>query len=162
MTMDQIMSTDPEDNPGVIARPPFLMLGCLVLGLALDFAWPAPTFPTAVQYPVGFALLALGVALMALSVRRFRAAGTNVETYKPTTRIVAEGPYRYSRNPIYLGGLLGYVGIGVAVDSLWVLALLLPFLGVMHFGVILREEAYLEAKFGADYRRYKERVRRWI
>ncbi len=162
MTMEQIMNAEAHDNPGVIARPPLIYLSFLTLGIVLDLIWPAAVIPDLPQYVNGFAFIALGVALMVFCVRRFRAAGTNVETYKPANLVVAEGPYRISRNPIYLALTLIYTGIGVAADLPWVLALLLPLLAIMHYGVVVREEAYLEEKFGAEYRGYKERVRRWL
>jgi len=156
------MSAERHDHPGVIARPPLIYLGFLALGVVLDLIWPAAVIPDLPQYVVGFAFIALGVALLTLCVRRFRAAGTNVETHKPSNLVVTEGPYRISRNPIYLALTLIYAGIGVAGDLPWVLALLLPLVALMHYGVIVREEAYLEQKFGAEYQRYKERVRRWF
>jgi protein-S-isoprenylcysteine O-methyltransferase Ste14 len=88
--------------------------------------------------------------------------GTRVETNKPTTRIVANGPYRFTRNPIYIGMLLGQAGLAVGFDSLWILATLVPFYLVIRYGVIAREEVYLESKFGDVYLSYMSRVRRWL
>ena len=93
---------------------------------------------------------------------RFRAAGTPVEPYKPTSAIVSDGLYGLSRNPIYVALTLIYLGIGVAIDSPWILALVVPVLLVMRTGVIAREERYLERKFGAEYLDYKVSVRRWV
>jgi protein-S-isoprenylcysteine O-methyltransferase Ste14 len=80
----------------------------------------------------------------------------------PTTTIVDTGPYRFTRNPIYLGIFLGLVGLAIAFDSLWPLVTLVPFTLVIRYGVVAREEAYLERKFGHAYRRYRSRVRRWL
>ncbi len=99
---------------------------------------------------------------MTAGIRQQRRAGTNIETHRPTETIVTDGPYRYSRNPLYIGLMSLYSGAAVMGDSLWVLGLLAPLLVVMHFGVILREEAYLERKFGDVYRAYRARVRRWL
>lgn len=151
-----------KDSPGVIAPPPLLVLGALVLTLGLDFTWPASLFEPAAQVIVGGALLLTGFALAGLCVARFRGAGTNVPTYRPTTALVTGGPYRFSRNPIYIGLLLAYAGLGVLIDSVWVLAGLVPLFGILNLGVVAREEAYLEAKFGDAYRAYKARVRRWL
>ncbi len=74
----------------------------------------------------------------------------------------ASGPYRFTRNPIYLGMTIIFTGIAIAADSIWVLALLVPVLVIMNIGVIMREERYLEGKFGEDYRQYKASVRRWL
>ncbi len=89
-------------------------------------------------------------------------AGTSIKPTVPTTALVTTGPFRFSRNPLYVSVTLFYLGIAIAARSLWALALLLVVLVVMQRGVIDREERYLERRFGADYLRYKERVRRWI
>ena len=93
---------------------------------------------------------------------QFRKLGTHVDVRKPATALATDGPYRLSRNPIYLALTLFYLGIGVAAGSLWVLVLVAPALLVMHLGVIRREERYLERTFGAAYLDYARRVRRWI
>lgn len=150
------------DAPGVLVRPPLLYLAALGLGFGLDGGWPAAVLPGSVQYVLGGALVVLGLATAALAIRRFVAAGTHVQTQKPSTTVVTDGPYRFSRNPIYLGLTGITAGIGIAADSPWVLLMLVPALAVMRYGVIAREERYLERKFGEDYRRYKARVRRWL
>ncbi len=154
--------TGSTDHPGVIAMPPYIMLGFLAAGLALDAVWPAPLLPANVQYPVGFLIFAAGIGLLASAVGRFSAAGTNVPTPLPATAIVTDGPYRLTRNPIYVAMAFGFVGIAVAVDSPWLLGLVVPLMAVLHVGVVKREERYLENKFGDVYRRYRASVRRWI
>lgn len=151
-----------KDNPGVIARPPLLFAGFLVVGLLLEWVWPAAIFPGDWQYVVGGALVLVAGALLASGISRFRRAGTNVPTYRPTTALVTEGPYRYSRNPIYISLFLLYAGIGVMVDGAWILVLILPLFLLMRYGVVAREERYLERKFGEAYLGYKARVRRWL
>ncbi len=151
-----------QDAPGVIARPPFIYLGFLVLGLMLNWLWPQPLLPETLRYILGGALIALGLALALLSIRRFKAAGTNFDTQKPDTAILTEGPYQISRNPIYIGFTATYAWIGIALDAPWVWVLLIPTLVVMHYGVIAREERYLERKFGQEYLDYKASVRRWL
>ncbi len=157
-----MMTTDGKDRPGVIAPPPLVFFGFLVLGLGLDGVWPATVIADGLWRTGGFALIAVGVGVFAAALRQLRKAGTNVETRKPTTALVTGGPFRYSRNPIYLSASLAYWGIGIAADNVWILALLVPFLAVIRYGVISREEQYLEAKFGEEYRRYKASVRRWL
>jgi protein-S-isoprenylcysteine O-methyltransferase Ste14 len=156
------MEANEKDRPRVIARPPLIYLGFLLFGFGLDWLWPLALLPEVVQYFVGAALIALGVLVTGLAFRRFKAVGTNVPTPLPTTVIVTDGPYRASRNPIYLGLTAIYAGIGIAADAPWVLALIIPLLVVMRVGVIAREERYLERKFGAEYLRYKASVRRWM
>jgi protein-S-isoprenylcysteine O-methyltransferase Ste14 len=80
----------------------------------------------------------------------------------PTTTIVDTGPYRFTRNPIYLGMVLGLIGLAIALNSLWLLLTLVPFVLAIRYGVVAREEAYLERKFGDVYRGYRSRVRRWL
>lgn len=89
-------------------------------------------------------------------------AGTNVPTNRPTTAMVDKGPYRFTRNPIYLGMFGGLFGLAIAFDTLWLLATLVLFALVIRYGVVAREEAYLERKFGEAYRAYRKRVRRWL
>ena len=152
----------PNDSPGVITIPQLIYLFFLAVGSVLDLLFPVALLSSPVQYTVGFALIAASFVLLPLVLGRFRASGTNLDVRKPTTAIISDGPYRFSRNPAFLSMCLLYAGIGVAADGIWVLGLLLPTLVVMHYGVIAREERYLEAKFGDEYLRYKRSVRRWI
>ncbi|MFQ5911564.1 MAG: methyltransferase family protein [Nitrospinota bacterium] len=156
------MAQDEKDTAGVIAPPPFLYLGFLLIGLALDYLWPIAVFPDGVQYTGGFALIGLSAVIVAYTLPQFRRARTNFSLYKPTTALITGGPFRFSRNPSYLSLSLLYVGIGIVTDNLWILGLLVPTLAVMHYGVIAREERYLERRFGEEYRRYKATVRRWL
>ncbi len=151
-----------KDGPGVVAPPPLIYLGFLLLGLGLDQLWPTAVLPDHARYIAGPALIVLGLAILTAAVRRFGKARTHVQTRKPATAIVTGGPYRVSRNPIYPAFAAIHAGIAVAADSLWVLLLLVPALIVVRYGVIAREERYLEEKFGEDYLRYKARVRRWL
>jgi len=156
------MTVSLPDNPGVIAKPPSLFMAAVVSGFALELVFPSHFVQGIVRLALGAALLVAGVALMAASIRKQRKAGTNIETDRPTQTIVTDGPYRFSRNPIYVAFVLVFLGVAVLGDSLWVLAFLVPFLAVMQYGVIAREEAYLERKFGDVYREYRARVRRWL
>lgn len=150
------------DTAGVVARPPLLYLGSLIAGGALDLVFPAPIPDFTLRLPAAGLLLVAGLGLLVVCFRRFQAAGTNVPTWMPTTALVISGPYRVSRNPIYLGLTLAYLGLAIGWGSLWPLVLLAPLLIVMRYGVIGREERYLAAKFGDAYRAYRSSVRRWI
>jgi len=157
------MTTLP-DRSGALVHPPVLYVGGLALGLVADRLWPLPGFafvPIA-RLAGGLALVLVGAAIIAAFLRQFRRAGTNVPVNRPTTALVTVGLYRYSRNPAYVGLTAIYLGLGVAFDSPWVVALAVPVLAAMRYGVIAREEAYLERKFGDAYRSYKARVRRWL
>jgi protein-S-isoprenylcysteine O-methyltransferase Ste14 len=151
-----------RDTAGVIAPPPLILLGFLLAGLALDRLRPAAFLPSAAQYALGAALIAAAGALALSAFLRFFRAHTPIPTRHPTTTLVTTGPYRFSRNPIYTGMIALLLGIGVMVDSAWILAMAIPFALVLRFGVIAREERYLEAKFGDPYRAYRASVRRWI
>jgi protein-S-isoprenylcysteine O-methyltransferase Ste14 len=153
----------PADTAQVIARPPLLWGLAVVVGFALDWLMPLGFVPAAVPAGwLGGAVLAIAVALFAWAIATVTRAGSNVPTNKPTTSIVDTGPYRFTRNPIYLGMMLGLAGLAIAFDSFWLLLTLVPFAFVIRYGVVAREEAYLERKFGELYRRYRIRVRRWL
>lgn len=150
------------DHPHVVALPPLIYLVALVAGIGLDVVWPTSIGSLPIRLTVAAVLIVVAVAVLASALRRFSSAGTPVEVYRPTTALVTGGPYRYSRNPIYLALTLGSAGVAIAANSLWALLLLIPALLVMQFGVIAREERYLEQKFGEEYLRYKASVRRWL
>lgn len=150
---------------GVITRPPLLYLACLILGLVLDHVLPLPlTLPQTalVRWTAGGGLILLGVAIFAAGVRNFSRAATPVPSNQPVRALVTSGIHGFSRNPIYVGMFLLYAGIGLAVRSPWVLILALPLAIALRYGVVAREEAYLERRFGDSYRDYKARVRRWL
>jgi protein-S-isoprenylcysteine O-methyltransferase Ste14 len=150
---------------GVIARPPLLFLAALLLGFASDRLLPLPfTLPGGdlVHWTVAGFLILLGLALAAAGIRNFSRAATPVPTNEPTRALVTTGIHGWSRNPIYLGLFLVYGGIGVAAGSPWALILTLPLAITIRYGVVAREEAYLERRFGDAYRDYKARVRRWL
>jgi protein-S-isoprenylcysteine O-methyltransferase Ste14 len=151
-----------RDNPGVVARPPLIYLCSILIGLALQFVWPLKVLPAALEATLGGSLMLVAIVLFILSVRQFLAIGTAIQTHRPTTTILRTGPYRFSRNPIYLSFTLLYIGIGVWVNSAWLLAMVISTLVVISYGVITREERYLAHKFGDEYLRYKVSVRRWL
>ncbi len=151
-----------SDHPNVIAPPPLIYLGFVLLGLLLGYIWPAPIGWGPVRLAAAAGLLVVGLVIGAAAVRQFRLAGTNLEVYKPATELVTAWPFRFSRNPIYLSLSLLMAGVGLLANNFWILLLLVPTLIVMFLGVITREEQYLEAKFGAEYLRYKSTVRRWF
>jgi protein-S-isoprenylcysteine O-methyltransferase Ste14 len=148
-------------NPGRI-RPPWVYLGAIVLGLLLHFAWPVRLVPRAASVPLGGTAVLVAVALFLYAVRTFRSADTPVPGNRPTTTIVRTGPYRWSRNPIYLAFSLLQLGVAFWVNSLWLLVTLLPAVALMSFVVIPREEKYLETHFPSGYLPYKASVRRWL
>jgi protein-S-isoprenylcysteine O-methyltransferase Ste14 len=150
---------------GVIARPPLLFLAALLLGLASDLLlpWPFAVPGTALgHWMTAGAMSLVGLALAAAGIRNFSRAATPVPTNEPTRVLVTTGIHDWSRNPIYLGMFLVYGAIGIAARSPWTLILMLPLAITLRHGVVAREEAYLERRFGDAYRDYKARVRRWL
>jgi protein-S-isoprenylcysteine O-methyltransferase Ste14 len=150
---------------GVIARPPLLFLAALLLGLASDRLLPwrfaVPGTDPAYWMSAGSMIL-VGLALAAAGIRNFSRAGTPVPTNEPTRVLVTTGIHGWTRNPIYLGMFLVYGGLGIGAQSPWILILTLPLAITIRYGVVAREEAYLERRFGDVYRDYKGRVRRWV
>ncbi|MGO4741088.1 isoprenylcysteine carboxylmethyltransferase family protein [Bosea sp. 2KB_26] len=152
-----------RDTSGAAIRPPIAWALAALVGLALDWLYPLPFMPADIRAgALGGILFLAGLALLIWAATTFRRAGTQIQTTQPTTRIVDAGPYRFTRNPIYLGMFLGLIGLAVAFDSLWLLVLLVPFSLVIRYGVVAREEAYLDRKFGDVYLAYKARVGRWL
>ena len=150
------------DNARVIARPPLIYAGALLTVAALRWIWPLSMFQAGVWNEFALVLLVEGIAVIAWGRRALAAAGTEVNLARPTTTIVDAGPYRYTRNPLYLGLTFGYAAFSIWLNSWWAVILLPVLLAVMHFGVVLREERYLEAKFGDEFRRYRSRVPRYL
>ena len=152
-----------SDTAAVIIRPPLALLLAIMAGLALNRLVPLPFLPPDLPALwLGAAAFAVGLALAIWAITTMTRAGSNVPTNLPTTTIVERGPYRFTRNPIYLGMFLALIGLTVALDNFWLLAMLVLFAIVIRYGVVAREEAYLERKFGDVYRSYRSRVRRWL
>ncbi len=142
--------------------PPLPCLLGFVLGLACDWVWPWPLGPYRYVLPAGvFLAVLVGVSVVSL-LRAFKRHGTSADPKEETTAIVDTGPFRFSRNPAYVGAGLLQAVLGLIFNNVWVLLTIIPAMIVIHYVVVLREEAYLEAKFGEAYLGYKSRVRRWI
>jgi protein-S-isoprenylcysteine O-methyltransferase Ste14 len=154
---------DTADTAQVIVRPPLAWGMAVIAGLAFNWLVPLPFLPA--DLPAGWLgamVFILALALVACAIVTMTRAGSNVPTNLPTTTIVESGPYRFTRNPVYLGMFLGLIGLAIAFDNFWLLTMLVPFAVVIRYGVVAREEAYLERKFGDVYRGYRSRVRRWL
>ncbi|MGH2351337.1 MAG: methyltransferase family protein [Chloroflexota bacterium] len=150
------------DVAGVIAPPPLLYAAGFGAGLLADLALPSHRLSLPLRRVTGLPLLAGGILLAGWAIRTMRHAGTPVPPTEPATALVTEGPFRFTRNPVYLGAALCYAGLALLLNRLWSLALLPAVLAIVQGGVVLREERYLERRFGAPYRRYRDRVPRWL
>jgi protein-S-isoprenylcysteine O-methyltransferase Ste14 len=159
------MSEAERDNPGVIVLPPLIPVAALVLGLLLDWLMPGyflRVFLTlGERLFLGGVLFAVGLALILVGGHRFSIAKTNIPPHKPALHLVTGGIYAWVRNPMYVGFGFITAGVAIAFASDWTLVLMVPGAIVLHRGVVLREERYLEAKFGDAYRQYMTRVPRY-
>lgn len=153
---------DTQDNPGVIAPPPLIFAGPLAAGLLLHRFFPKRFVPRWIGITLGGLGIISGAMLIRGGFREMLAAKTNVNPTLPANTIVTGGPYRYTRNPLYMGLTLMYAGVAFLANAFWAMLLLPLVLVVMVYGVIKREEQYLEQKFGEQYLSYKARVRRWF
>jgi protein-S-isoprenylcysteine O-methyltransferase Ste14 len=150
------------ETAGVPLPPPLLYLAGLLVGLALELAFPIDGPPTWVRIAVGALGLAAFLYLDGGATMRFGRADTNVIPWKPASALVTDGPYRITRNPMYVGMACLYVAIAVGFSLIWALVLLPLVLIVVDRLVIAKEEPYLERLFGEPYLDYKNRVRRWL
>lgn len=157
---------DSEATPEVanlgMVRPPLVYAVSIVTGLLLQFGWPLPFLPPILAALLGSFLVVVAVLVFSYSIRTFQRAGTPVRGNQPTSVLVRTGPYRFSRNPIYLAFSVFQLGLASWVNSVWLVATLLAAVALMVSVVIPREERYLERRFGAEYLDYKRSVRRWL
>jgi protein-S-isoprenylcysteine O-methyltransferase Ste14 len=154
--------TLPNETARVIAPPPLLYLASIAAGWGLSKIDAAPVVPESAALPVGLPIIALSLGLFVAALRELRRARTPIPTRRPTTAIVTTGPYRFTRNPVYLAFSLLQAGIGFATNNGWMFAMTVLSIVVMTWGVIAREERYLERRFGREYVEYKRTARRWL
>ncbi len=157
-------TTTAADSANVRFPPPFLYAGAVLGGYLLNRWLPLPVVSggSGALEMLALGICVLGLAVVASAIQRFRHYGTSLVPIVPTTAIAKDGPYRFTRNPMYLGLLILSCGFALAMNSVWILLLLVPAVAAMNVLVIAREERYLERKFGAEYVEYKQRVRRWV
>jgi protein-S-isoprenylcysteine O-methyltransferase Ste14 len=148
-------------HPGIL-RPPLVYAVSILTGVLLDIAWPRSFCPPALGRPIGTALALLAAVLFVAAIRQLREAGTPVPGNRPTTALVRTGPYRFTRNPIYLALSLLHLGVAAWVGSWWLLVTLVMSFTLVAAVVVPREERYLEKRFGPTYLEYKASVRRWL
>ena len=151
-----------KDAPEVIIHPPVLVAIALAVGLGLEWIFPTQLFDPELGFWLGLLLIGVAVLLVSGPAIQFFKAKTGIATFQPASKLVTSGIYGLSRNPIYIGLIAGLLGLALLIDSLWLLLTVPAVALVLDRGVILREETYLEEKFGEDYRSYKRRVRRWF
>ena len=150
------------DHANVIAPPPLIYGVAFIVGWLIHRAFPVPVLPETLARWIGVVFVLVSIPVAITAFRAMIRSQTSFDPRKPTTAIVTEGPFRYSRNPLYVSLTLLYLGVALLINALWIVLLVAPVLVAMQRGVIAREEAYLERKFGDEYLSYKTRVRRWI
>lgn len=153
------------DSPGVRFPPPALFALAFVSGLLLNRTTPTTLATGAPRWPLlflGYTCVALAVACSAWAMLTFRSMRTAIIPHQPATQLVRTGPYRFTRNPMYLSLTIGYLGLALVLNSVWPLALLPLVLIALYLLVIRREERYLSRRFGDQYVLYRQQVRRWI
>ena len=155
-------TTPSPDNAGVVAPAPVLYATCVAVGAAVEYVVPSSLLPSPLGGWVAVGLIAGAIGIVVPAFNALARAQTAFDARKSTTRIVTAGPFSFSRNPTYLALSMLHIGVSFALGSLWVLLTLVPAVAVTQWGVIRREERYLETKFGDEYRRYASMVRRWI
>jgi protein-S-isoprenylcysteine O-methyltransferase Ste14 len=159
------MSTGENDVAGVIARPPLILLAAVVAGLICDYLFPSNYIAQTtrgLRYVSGGIALVAGLVFLGTAANEMRRVGTNIPTWEPTLEIATEGIYGRSRNPIYVSFMFFMIAFGLFFSSDWTFVMLVPFALIIHFGVVLREERYLLARFGQDYASYKATVPRYL
>ena len=150
------------DTAQVLVLPPLVYGAAFIIGLLLHLRFPLHILPPTLAQGIGVVCVLVSCPLALMTLHALSRAHTPVDPMKPTTALVTEGPFRYSRNPIYVALTLLYLGVAFLVNALWILLLVVPALVVLRYGVIAREEAYLTRKFGDAYRQYTAQVRRWL
>jgi protein-S-isoprenylcysteine O-methyltransferase Ste14 len=152
----------PQDNPGVIAFPPLIWLVNAVISVLVHLFIRLPIMSYGIHVVCGIVLIILAPTLALSALRTMKAAGTNVHPSEPVLAFVRGGPFRFTRNPMYLALCLVQVALGLFLNDWITLLFVVPLALILHYGVVLREERYLIAKFGEPYLQYKREVRRWI
>ena len=161
MSVDE--RSEGHDAADVRIPPPVLYLVAVILGVLLHWQWALGFAPgSSLPIALGVAVICGGVAILMGAFSIFRRMGQHPDPRKPTPRIARDGPYRFTRNPMYVGTSLIQVGLGIALGNAWIVLLLLPVVVLIHYRAILPEERYLERKFGDEYASFKASVRRWI
>ncbi len=155
-----------RDAATVRVFPPAIPLIAILAGVGLQYVWPIDiglAIPELARYWIGGVIFVAAVLLLGgWSVLLMRRSGQSENPWKPTTEILERGPYRYTRNPMYLQMVVGCVGVAVILGNLWILLLAAACAWALQVLAILPEEEYLERKFGDRYLTYKRRVRRWL
>jgi protein-S-isoprenylcysteine O-methyltransferase Ste14 len=151
------------DSPDIVVLPPVLVGGTLLLGLALHYLmWPTTLMPILLARAAGVSVFIASGLLAHTAHRAMQRVGTNILPTQPTLALALDGPYRFTRNPLYIAAIGVAFGVSLWVDGVFPLVLLVPMTAILHWGIVLPEEQYLLKKFGPEYEAYRATVRRWL
>ena len=152
-----------SDVPDIMVLPPVLVGGMLLIGVLIHYAiWTVTLLPTVLARVLGVVVFTSAGVLAHFAQLAMKRVGTNVLPTHPTLALATDGPYRFSRNPLYIAAIGVYLGVALWVNGLAPLLLMLPMTWLLHWGIVLREEQYLMSKFGNSYHSYQRTVRRWL
>jgi protein-S-isoprenylcysteine O-methyltransferase Ste14 len=158
----KVIVASKDRGPGVKIPPPLIFLFFIGVAYGLDLFWPLVSVWPWFSLLACMGFIALGGGVAMLSVYQFWRAKTHIEPWRPASFLITTGIFAYSRNPIYLAFVLITVGLGFGLENLWIILCVIPASLVMYFGVVIKEERYLQEKFGDPYVAYKQKVRRWL
>jgi len=152
-----------RDAPDIVVLPPILVGGTMLLGVVVHYlVWPINILPMLLSRVIGVMLFVSSGLLAHRAHRAMERVGTNIYPTQPTLAIATDGPFRFTRNPLYIAAIGVYLAVTLWVDSLVMLLLVVPMTVVLHGGIVLREEGYLATKFPREYNEYRSRVKRWL
>ena len=151
-----------RETPTIFMQPPLIFFSAIILGAVMNRFVATSLFPLLVRLGAGIPVTLVSLCLSALTFREFNKYDASIDYKKPPKLIITTGPFRLSRNPLYLSGIMLVLGAGLILNSLWVIGMLIPSIFLVRYGAIQCEERCLHDRFGAEYERYSSSVRRWI
>ena len=160
--MTENSSRDDRHGPNVRVHPPIIYAISILSGVGLNNLWPLPMPFGLHDRLYGSIIIALSVGIAAWALLHFHRNDTDVRPDKPDRTLITSGPYRFTRNPLYIVLTLVQITVAIWLDNLWILLLVVVSVIVITRYAISREERYLEQLFGQEYLKYKQRVRRWF
>ena len=156
------MNKNDPDTTGIKIIPPVYVVSAIVIGVVLNILFPTPYLATITTGVVGGMLVLISIVFSIWAIRGQKKAGTTIDVRTPTTYLVTQGAYQFSRNPMYLGSVIFMMGIGLAFSNSWILISVPIVILILTKQIILPEEQYLKNKFGQEFSNYCSKVRRWI
>jgi protein-S-isoprenylcysteine O-methyltransferase Ste14 len=153
---------EPSSHAPVRVPPPLIGIVLLITGWLLQLAWPLNFLSSSMSHAIGVIVFVSGLPIAITAVICMRRNRTTVNPYRRTTALVCSGPFRFTRNPLYVAMILHYCGIAIFLRLPWALILAPIVVLIMTKWVIIPEETYLERLFGEEYDRYKSEVPRWM